>query len=109
MIGSMLAAGLLLAGAESLSIAPAQVAASSRKLCRRDYPTDFMMQGACRRNMEDGAGSFNQVLARRGGDPDFRAALRQCLIDYTTEGYTDFMMAGACARNQEDGWREMQR
>jgi len=109
MIATLMAGSLLMAGAQGLFISADHVAESARVLCRRDYPTDFMMQGACRRNMEDGARSFNEVLARRGGDPDFRSALAQCLTDYTVDGYIDFMMAGACARNQEDGWREMQR
>ena len=85
------------------------IKASARQLCSAQYPTDFAMQGGCKRNIESGAGSIAELQERYRDVPDMQAALAECVAQYTENGATDFALAGGCARNNESGLQEMAR
>lgn len=88
---------------------PDHLRQSALRLCAREYPTDFTMQGACRRNFEAGASSYDKIAERYAHVPEMQLALHQCIRDYSDGSYIDYAMLGACARNQEQGYLEMRR
>lgn len=107
-------AGVFWAGAASAApgvifVDPDHLRRSAIALCSREYPADFMMQGACRRNFEAGASSYDKIAERYAQVGDMQRALHQCIRDYSDGSYIDYAMLGACARNQEQGYQEMRR
>lgn len=93
-----------------LTVEPGNVELSARTHCAAEYPDDFAMQAACRRNYLSGAADFDRIAREFAGIPSMQSALRRCLADYRDEmTLVDYALAGACARNQRQGWQEMRR